>query len=149
VDALHIVRFFGAYGPFEAERKIYGKLVRRFAIERDPRFTIRGDGKNLIDAMYVDDAMDAILRLLAAPDSGGIYDCASAAPLSVRSLVERAATTFGLTAEITCAGDVPEYIRFYSVDQTMRDRYGFAPRIPLEEGLVRFADFYKRSQSAN
>src|SRR5919199_4419605 len=39
-----IVRFFGAYGPYEPERKIYNRLVRQFAFEREPRFTIRGDG---------------------------------------------------------------------------------------------------------
>jgi nucleoside-diphosphate-sugar epimerase len=144
IDTLHIVRFFGAYGPFEPERKIYGRLVRRFAVERDPSFTIRGNGLNLIDAMYIDDAVRAILTLINAPNRGGTYDCASATPLTITSLVERAAATFGLRAEITYTGSVPEYIEFYSVDHTMRDRYGFAPQISLETGLRRFADFYKR-----
>src|SRR5688572_2157520 len=58
------VRFFGAYGPHEPARKIYGKLVRQFAFERSPRFTLRGDGRNYIDAMYVDDTVRAILAIL-------------------------------------------------------------------------------------
>jgi nucleoside-diphosphate-sugar epimerase len=52
-----IVRFFGAYGPYEAEHKIYTKLIRTLGIERQDHYHIYGDGTNLIDAMYVDDAV--------------------------------------------------------------------------------------------
>ena len=133
-----VVRFFGAFGPYEPDRKIYTRLVRRFALERDPRFAIRGDGSNLIDAMYVDDAIRAIMLLLCGSGSG-TADLAAQQPLTVRALVEQAARTFGLTAELTCAGAVPEYIEFWTVDTTMRDRFGFAPQISLHDGLERLA----------
>ena len=55
-----MVRFFGAYGPYEASHKIYTRLVRAFALESRNTYTIYGDGANLIDAMYVDDAIDAV-----------------------------------------------------------------------------------------
>src|SRR6266852_4533169 len=44
-----IVRFFGAYGPYEPPRKLHTKLVRQFAFKRDPHFTVIGDGKDYID----------------------------------------------------------------------------------------------------
>src|SRR5688572_12284628 len=57
------VRFFGAYGPYEAPRKITTKWLQALARgERD--FVIKGDGRNLIDFMYVDDAVDGFLALL-------------------------------------------------------------------------------------
>ena len=143
IGNLFIVRFFGAYGPWEAERKIYGRLVRRFAIERDPRFAIRGNGRNFIDAMYIDDAVRAILQLLATSGEGEVVDCASGNPVSLTALVETAARLFGLQPEITYEGQVPEYIEFHSVDDTMRTKYGFVPAIPLGEGLQRFADFLR------
>ena len=58
------LRFFGAYGPYEPPRKIYTRLVRRFAFERVPQFTIQGDGLNYIDAMYVEDAIRGVMTVL-------------------------------------------------------------------------------------
>ncbi len=147
IGRLFNVRFFGAYGPFEPPRKIYGRLVRRFCVERDPRFTIRGDGRNLIDAMYVDDAVRAILALLNTAGEGGTFDCASGAPLAIRELVERAAAVFGIEPDISYTGSVPEYIGFYSRDDTMRKVYGFVPEISLEEGLQRFAAFIRENST--
>ena len=136
------VRFFGAYGPHEPPRKIYSRLVRRFAIERRPDFTVTGDGRNLIDAMYVDDAVRGILAILADPvaDPGaGTLDLGSGAPLSITDLVQAAAAAFGLEADVRYEGSVPEYIEFRSVDRTMQDRYAFRPAVGLAEGLQRLA----------
>jgi nucleoside-diphosphate-sugar epimerase len=131
-----IVRFFGAYGPHEPPRKIYTRLVRRFAIERDPDFTIRGTGENLIDAMYVDDAIKAI-RLLAEDDRplNRVIDLYSGSPLSITELVRKSAQIFGLEARLHYEGYVPEYIEFHSCDDFMRKAFDFAPAIDLEVGL--------------
>jgi UDP-glucose 4-epimerase len=145
IEDLFIIRFFGAYGPFEPERKIYGRLIRRFAFEKDPRFTIRGDGHNLIDAMYIDDAIRAIQMLVSTPERGTTADCASGRPISLKNLAETAAQVFGLQAELSYVGSVPECIEFHSVDDTMRTKYQFTPRIQLHEGLQRFADFLKHN----
>src|SRR5205085_4977677 len=67
-----IVRFFGTYGPYEPSRKFYTKLVRRFAFERNPQFTVIGDGENYIDAMYIDDAIKAFLAVLISPPHEGL-----------------------------------------------------------------------------
>jgi nucleoside-diphosphate-sugar epimerase len=137
---LWAVRFFGAFGPYEPPRKIYNRLVRQFAFRRDPQFTIRGDGRNLIDAMYVDDTVRAIHLMLERPELSTTVDLGSQSPISLTELVERSASTFGLEARITYEGAVPEYIQFHTVDQTMRERLGFTPSLSLEEGLRAFAD---------
>jgi nucleoside-diphosphate-sugar epimerase len=139
-----VVRFFGAYGPHEAARKIYGRLVRQFAIERNPRFAIRGDGRNLIDAMYVDDTVRAIGLILERADATRTFDLCSGAPLSLKDLVATAADTFGLRAEIELSGEVPEYIEFRSTDRTMRAEFGFEPQVPLRDGLLRFREWMSR-----
>jgi len=135
-----IVRFFGAYGRDEPERKIFTRLVRRFALERDARFVLRGDGRNLIDAMYVDDAVQAILAILRDPEMSSLtLDLSGGRPIPLAELVRTAARAFDLEAEITTFGGVAEHIEFWSSDSTMARRYGFAPRISLEEGLHRLA----------
>jgi UDP-glucose 4-epimerase len=135
------VRFFGAYGPHEPARKIYSRLVKRFGIEGNPEFTIRGDGSNLIDAMYVDDAVAAILPLLDSSEWPSVMDLACGRPVSLSELVRVAATAFGLDPEITFEGEVPEYIEFRSADRTFADLANFDPQTGLTEGLHKLREF--------
>jgi nucleoside-diphosphate-sugar epimerase len=141
VERAAIIRFFGAYGPYEPSRKVYSRLVRRFGIERGNRFTIRGDGTNLIDAMYVSEAVRALLLVLAAPLTDRmVFDLYSGEPLTLTELVVRAAGVFGVTPEIEYEGEVPERIEFRSVDRTMSERFAFTPSVDLESGLLRLRD---------
>ncbi len=135
------VRFFGAYGPYEAERKITTRWLRAMARgQRD--FVVRGDGKNLIDFMYVDDAVEGFLTLLAAQGSSATVDFASGAPASIDEVVYGMARALGITVTIRHEGEVPEYIQFRTVDATMRDRFGVSPSIPFEDGFARFHRFF-------
>jgi len=129
------VRFFGAFGPHEPSRKIYSRLVRQFGIRRDPHFTLRGDGKNLIDAMYVSDAVRALNLLLESAEPHLTLDLSSGQPLTLTDLVQRAAAVFGVQPEISYEGDVPEHIEFHSTDRSMVERFGFLPAVTLETGL--------------
>ena len=131
-----IVRFFGAYGPYEPPRKLYTKLTRRFAFEHDPRFTMNGDGENYIDAMYVEDAIDALRATLDQPATGvEIVDLGVGGHETINSLVSRAARAFGLEAVITHVGKPHENIRCYIDPERFTARYGARPSVALEDGL--------------
>jgi len=138
-----ILRFFGAYGPYEPPRKIYTKLVKSFAIERNKEFTIRGDGRNLIDAMFVDDTVRAVKAVLESLRADLTLDFCLGEPYTLRELVEAAARTFGIDPKICCEGEVPEYINFRPSADSFSEMFDFKPRIPLEEGLRRLAEFLR------
>jgi UDP-glucose 4-epimerase len=141
------VRFFGTYGPYEAPRKITTRwLLALAAGQRE--FTLRGNGGNLIDFMYVDDAVDGILRLVQAKGTSLTVDFASGAPVSVNDVVEAMARTLGVEVTIRHQGDSEEYIQFHSVDTTMRDRFGFAPTISFSDGLRRLVRFFEQEKHA-
>lgn len=141
-----IVRFFGAYGPYEPPRKLYTKLVRQFAFKRDPHFTVIGEGENFIDAMYVGDAIRALLAVLALPPSRGVrcIDLGVGSGESVNSVVTRAAHFFGLEPQITHEDSAAEYIQFVIDPGPFTSLYQFTPRISLEEGLKYLADHLER-----
>jgi UDP-glucose 4-epimerase len=132
-----IIRFFGAYGPYEPARKLYTKLVRRFAFERNPRFTVTGDGENYIDAMYIDDAVRALMAVLLSPPAEGIrcIDLGVGSRESVNALVTRAGHIFGLEPDIRHEGAAAEYIRFFIDPAPFASAYQFKPIISLEAGL--------------
>jgi len=148
-----IVRFFGAYGPYEPPRKLYTKLVRQFAFKRDPHFTVIGDGENFIDAMYIDDAIRALLAVLARPASEKVrcIDLGVGKGDSVNSVVIQAAHVFGLEPQIIHEGSAPEYIQFVIDPRPFTSLYQFEPTISLVEGLKRLAAYleqvdYKRTK---
>jgi UDP-glucose 4-epimerase len=130
------VRFFGAYGPYEPTRKITTRwLLALAAGQRE--FTLRGNGENLIDFMYVDDAVDGMLRLVQAAGTSATMDFASGAPISLNAVVQAMARTLGVDVAVRHQGATEEYIQFHSVDQSMRDRFGFVPTVAFDEGIQR------------
>ena len=134
------IRFFGAYGPYEAPRKITTRWLRAImAGERE--FTIRGDGRNLIDFMYVDDAVDGMLRVVTDASFSGTLDLASGTPVTIDQIAGSMARALGVDMAVRHEGHVPEYIEFRSADPAMRDRFGFSPAVAFDDGIRRLRDF--------
>jgi UDP-glucose 4-epimerase len=141
------VRFFGAYGPYEPARKITTKWLTAIgAGQRE--FVLRGDGRNLIDFMYVDDAVDGLLALVQARGVSATVDFASGTPVSIDDIVAAMERALGVSLTIRHQGITEEYITFRTVDRTMRERFGFVPSISFEAGLARLAAFVARERDA-
>jgi nucleoside-diphosphate-sugar epimerase len=141
------VRFFGAYGPFEAERKITTRWLRAVAAG-ERQFVVRGNGQNLIDFMYVDDAVDGYLTLLKAGGTSATVDFASGTPMTIDEVVAAMARVLGVDIQIRHEGQVPEYIEFRSADTAMRDRFGVVPSVSFRDGFSRLKAFLDSSSAA-
>jgi UDP-glucose 4-epimerase len=139
------VRFFGAYGPYEAPRKITTRWMLG-VIDGRREFTIRGDGENLIDFMYVDDAVDGFLKLMSSTAVNGTTDFASGASVSVNTIVQTMARVLGTDVRINYEGRTEEYIRFRTVDRTMRSQLGVEPLVSFEDGVRRLHQFLVRER---
>jgi nucleoside-diphosphate-sugar epimerase len=147
VDSYVNVRFFGAYGPYEAARKITTRWLQGMAAGQR-EFVVRGDGRNLIDFMYVDEAVDGFLALVKAAGERRTVDFASGTPISVNDVVAAMARVLGVTVSVRHEGHVPEYIEFRSTDRTMRDRFGVTPSIAFDRGLERLRVFLAGDREA-
>jgi nucleoside-diphosphate-sugar epimerase len=146
VDSYINVRFFGAYGPYEAPRKITTRWLQGMAAGQR-EFVVRGDGKNLIDFMYVDDAVDGLLALVKAKGEKRTVDFASGSPISVNDVVNAMAKNLGVDVTIRHEGHVPEYIEFLSADRTMPERFGIRPSIAFDTGLEKLRAFLREQGS--
>jgi nucleoside-diphosphate-sugar epimerase len=144
-------RFFGAFGPHEPERKIYSRLVKRFAFENADTVTIRGNGRNFIDAMYVDDAVRGIRSMIEAGRAVGrfeVYDFSSGMAVTINELVRRVAGVLGRSAiRIDYQGSVSEDHLFLSDPSPFRARFGFQPRFGLEEGVLALRKWLEGSEA--
>lgn len=137
-----IARFFGAYGPYEPPRKIYTRLVQAFALRNEDAFEVHGDGKNLIDAMFVRDAAEIIKRMAERPIHEPIVDVGCGSPLTLTKLVQEAGHILGRgQVRVVHEGVVPEYIEFKMDPGPLRQIYGFTPTTPLAQGLPVLRDW--------
>jgi nucleoside-diphosphate-sugar epimerase len=142
------VRFFGAYGPYEPLRKITTRFLA--AVKRgDRRFPLRGDGRNLIDFMHVDDAVDGLLTLLTVPrDARLTVDFASGHPVTIGDVVHAMVAITGSDIAIEYEGATAEYIEFRSGDRAMAERFGVVPQISFEDGFRRLQAFLAEHEHA-
>jgi UDP-glucose 4-epimerase len=130
---------------------VYGVGMRRFAIydlfhkiRRDPaRLTLLGDGEQVRDYLYVEDAARGLLAVAAAGAPGEDYNLASGVAVPVAELARCIAVLMGHPdISIEASGEpYPGDVRCFFADTGKLSALGFAPQIPLDEGLRRTLDW--------
>ena len=144
------LRLTNVYGPrqlIKHNRQGFIAWFIRLAIE-DRTIPIYGDGSQLRDFVYVDDAADAFLRAGALDQcNGDVFNVGGNEPLSHRDL-----TT--MLVDIAGSGRV-EYVEwpadkkaidigsFYADSTKFKGVAGWAPRVTLRDGLARTIAFYR------
>jgi len=136
-----IIRLFETFGPYIPKRKIFRKLVEQFDTG-EPNFTIYSDGKNLIDKLYVEDTVSALLKVISS-DKTATVDLCSGHPISIRELVERVAKVYNITPKISHKGDAVENVFFAGDPEPMQKIFGFKASISFEDGLKKWQEFKK------
>lgn len=140
VDA-RIVRMFSVYGV-GMKRLFIHDVVRKLQRDRT-RLEIVGDGKQIRDYLYVDDAVEGLLCVADRGQPGQDYNIASGEPIVIGELARRIAAMLGcpdVSIEPTgrsFAGDTP---RWYADIEKARG-LGFRPRVMLDDGLRRTIDW--------
>ena len=136
VDA-RIVRMFSVYGV-GMRRFFIHDVVRKLQHDRT-RLEIVGDGQQVRDYLYIDDAVEGLLCVAGAGQAGDDYNVASGEPVVIGELAQRIAAMLGcpqVRIEPTgrsFPGDTP---RWYA-DITKARGLGFSPRVSLDDGLKR------------
>ena len=145
------LRLTNVYGPRQLIRHnrqgFIGWFIR-LAIEDEP-IQIYGDGSQLRDFVYVDDAADAFLRAAATDACNGeAFNVGGDRPISHRDLT-------ALLVRVAGSGTI-EYVEwpadkkaidigdFYADSSKFTRVTGWAPKVRLEEGLSRAVEFYRQ-----
>ncbi len=132
---VRIARLFSVYGVGMYRFAVHD-IVRK--IQRNPHeVTILGDGTQVRDYLFIDDAVRGLALIATAGAAGEEYNLASGVPVTLMDLTRRIAAAMGC-ADIRIAttgrsfpGDTP---RWYA-DVTKIRALGFEPRFDLDTGL--------------
>jgi UDP-glucose 4-epimerase len=148
------LRLTNVYGPrqlLKHNRQGFIGWFIRLAIE-NATIQIFGDGSQLRDFVYVDDAADAFLRAGALDAcNGDVFNVGGDEPISHKELTR-------LLIEVAGTGRV-EYVdwppekkaidigSFYADSSRFRNTTGWAPAVGLRDGLARTISFYREHWS--
>jgi dTDP-glucose 4,6-dehydratase len=139
-----IVRIFNTYGP--RMRIEDGRAIPAFLSQalRGEDVTVFGDGSQTRSLCYVSDLVDGIFRLMmsATPDPVNI---GNPHELTIRALAERIVALTGSRSKIVERPLPVDDPRVRQPDITRaRTILGWEPKVPLEEGLPRTLDYFRR-----
>jgi dTDP-glucose 4,6-dehydratase len=139
-----IVRIFNTYGP--RMRVQDGRAIPAFLSQalRGEDVTVFGDGSQTRSLCYVSDLVDGIFRLMmsATPDPVNI---GNPHELTIRALAERIVALAGSRSRIVerpLPVDDPK-VRQPDITRA-RTLLGWEPKVPLDEGLPRTLDYFRR-----
>jgi UDP-glucuronate decarboxylase len=148
---IRVARIFNTYGPRMHPND--GRVVSNFIVQalKGEPITIYGDGSQTRAFCYVDDLIEGILRLMAAPDTvTGPINLGNPVELPILGLAEKIITMIGARSKIehrSLPADDPIQ-RCPDISQAKK-LLDWQPTIPLETGLERTIAYFDRLLSAN
>ncbi|MFQ5680207.1 MAG: NAD-dependent epimerase/dehydratase family protein [Gemmatimonadota bacterium] len=145
------LRFFTVYGPRQRPDLAIHKFTRLLAEGRPiPRF---GDGTSRRDYTYIDDILrgleGAIAYLEDHPEAYEIVNLGESRTVELSRLIELLGETLGVEPEIEPLPPQPGDVeRTFADVSKARRLLGYDPRTPIEEGIPRFVEWFRREAAA-
>lgn len=156
------MRFFTVYGPYGRPDMAYYSFADSYFAGRSIKVYNGGDTQNDLsrDFTYVDDVVECIARLLHLPPAGAppheVYNVGGSRPESLTNFITTLEDALGKALGHAVIFDkVYETIKPGDVKAThantarLDQRISYTPRVPLDEGLHMFADWYVRFNNLN
>ena len=152
-----VVRPFNVYGPRQIGEGAISNFCKK-VLKRE-KIQIEGDGTAVRSWCYIDDFIDVLMQLLKDPHSG-VEAFNIGNPWTVATTVTLAETVVKM-ARAHCGIDLKDGIEFvpmkfteiktrYPSIQKIEKRYGWRPKVDLDEGVLRtlkwFLEEYKEER---
>lgn len=130
------LRYFTVYGPRQRPDMAMHRLLEA-AITGEP-FPMFGDGSQVRDFTYVGDVVEAnVLAAEASLPPGTVVNVAGGSSVDMRSVVRLVGSIVGRPIALELLPPQPgDVVRTGGAIDRARELLGWAPRVPLEEGLV-------------
>ncbi|MEK6758959.1 MAG: NAD-dependent epimerase/dehydratase family protein [Deltaproteobacteria bacterium] len=138
---LSILRFSQVYGPGEPVIKAIPAFISAVVDGRPP--VVFGDGSDLRDYVYVDDAAAAVMSAVKGDASGGVFNISGGRPVSLLEVLETI-----ITAGKTSLRPVFENRRKDRIDMHFdisraKDILGWSPQVSLADGIEREVRYFE------
>lgn len=145
---IKVVRIFNTYGPNMHPND--GRVVSNFIVQalQGKDITIYGDGAQTRSFQYVDDLVEGLLAMMASPAAfTGPVNIGNPEEFTIKQLAEKV---------LQLIPDSPSKLIYKPLPQDdprqrqpdialAREALRWAPRVKLEEGLIKTVDYFRRT----
>jgi UDP-glucuronate 4-epimerase len=141
------LRFFTVYGPWGRPDMAAFSFAEKL-LEHQP-LPVFGHGTLQRDFTYIDDIVEGIVRIAFAPPPASrpaheIFNIGNHQPVTVLKFIETLAAALNVEPVLHLLPAQPGDVTMTCADVTrLRERVGFEPSTPLDEGLRRFVVWLK------
>lgn len=144
------LRFFTVYGPYGRPDMACFSFTDK--ILRGETIKIFNNGDMYRDFTYIDDIVKGVENMLCNPpeadengDRAMVYNIGNNSPEKLMYFVETLEKALGKTAEKEFLPMQPgDVYQTYADVTPLIKKFGFKPSTPIEEGLARFVEWYKK-----
>lgn len=136
------LRYFTVYGPWGRPDMAYYLFSE--AITEGRPISLFNGGDMERDFTYIDDVVEGTLAALDLAAPCAVFNLGNNRTEKLMTLVELLEKHLGKEAVKQFEGPSAGEVHITSADITLaKTQLGFAPKVPLDEGIRRFADWYK------
>ncbi len=141
IDGHLILRLYHSYGPFEASRRMMARLLHAFVVEGEKEFTVNGDGRTIMDVIYVDELVKILFNAVVdETHENERLDVCSGNPMTLLDLAKKTAEALGIDATIHTNPTVRvDPILFWSKPEANLRFLSESERLSFETGIERYA----------
>ncbi len=131
------LRFFQIFGPRLRRHVVYDVMAKLY--EDAEALSLHGDGSEVRDFMYVENAVAALMFVAErAPLAGEVYNAGDGSAITIAQLAELISSRMGARPRVTYTGSVGAGVsRSWIADVSRLAALGFRQQLTLEEGLDR------------
>lgn len=143
-----IVRLANPYGPYQRPDGVQGAVTTfTYRAMHGLPIEVYGDGSVVRDYIYIDDAVEGILKIAQQPGRYRLYNLGSGSGTSIQEVIAAVAQVLGHSLQVLFKSgrevDVP--VNVLDISRFRRDFGEFSP-IRLTEGIGRLKAFYEKQE---
>jgi UDP-glucuronate 4-epimerase len=145
--AVTCLRFFTVYGPRQRPDLAIHKFTGHIA--RGEPLQLHGDGGSSRDYTFIDDIVDGVVAAIDQQEAAAearyrIYNLGGSRATSLAELVDRLGAALGRPVQVVQVPAPPGEMPSTLADVALAGReLGYAPKVPLAEGLSRFVAWWR------
>lgn len=142
------LRFFTVYGPAGRPDMAYFKFADK--MRKGEEIPVYNYGKDLKrDFTYIDDIVDGVLRAIDCDYNYEIFNLGKGSPDELGEFINLLEKYLGIKAKKNLLPMQPGDVMITYADTTKTEKMlGYKPNITLDEGLKKFADWYREYYKA-
>lgn len=139
-------RFFSIYGPGDHEKAMIISTIRKMLKNEDCPFT---EATQFWDFLYIDDATDAILKLIETDSTNGVFNLANGTSRTLRKYIEEMHSICNSQSRLLF-GQVPYTaagkVNLWADVSKLNNDTGWTPKTSFKTGIMKVISYCKRTE---